>query len=87
MADPERFNVDPDPTFHADADPDSIFFGRDTKNVRSKPSTFFSKIVQKLVMGNFLSNNDLIDTDISLTMGRDDCNAESPKKVNKRIQL
>ena len=30
MADPERFDADPDPTFHADADPaqdqDPIFF-------------------------------------------------------------
>ena len=26
VADPERFDVDPDPTFHADADPDSKLF-------------------------------------------------------------
>ena len=64
-----------------------FFLGEIPKILGQNLQLFFSKIVQKLVMGNFLSNNDLIDTDISLTMGRDDCNAESPKKVNKRIQL
>ena len=33
MADPERFDADPDPTFKADADPDPNPFTRVKKNV------------------------------------------------------
>ena len=42
VADPERFDVDPDPTFHADADPD-----RERKQI----------CLLNLVMCIFLSNN------------------------------
>ena len=53
VADPERIDADPDPTFHADVDPDHsswsgsefIFF------------LIFSKNLKKIVMYNFLSNN------------------------------
>ena len=66
MSDPERFDADPnpDPTFHADADLDPNLFAWECKN------NVFT-ILKKLVMGNFLSNDDqltkkfLKNTDIS----------------------
>ena len=33
VADPERFDADPDPAFHAIADPDPNFLARERKNV------------------------------------------------------
>ena len=56
MADPERFDVDPDPTFHAEAAPDPApdldqypnFLAWMRKNISSKSSTIVSKILQKL---------------------------------------
>ena len=62
VADPERFDGDPDPTFHADTDPNpdpdpNCFSQRKKKQFRQKLKLIF----QKLAMGNFLSNNDLID--------------------------
>ena len=50
----ERFDADPDPTFHADADPN--FFSRREKNFL-KIRNYFFKNLTKLVMCNFLSNN------------------------------
>ena len=59
MADPERFDADPDPSFHADADPDP-----NPKNFKLGREKFFLHIfnyilqnLSKLVMCNFLSNN------------------------------
>ena len=48
MADAELFYADPDPTFHADADPDldPIFLDREKTNLSSKSSTIFSKVFQ-----------------------------------------
>ena len=49
MADPERFDAepDPDPTFHADADTDSDleanFLARERKNVLENIQLFFPK--------------------------------------------
>ena len=33
VADPERFDSDADPTFHADADPDPNFVARERKKI------------------------------------------------------
>ena len=58
MANPERFDVDPDPTFHADADPYP-----DLKKLTKGEKKFFKifnycfEILTKLVMCNFLSKN------------------------------
>ena len=38
MADPERFDADPDPSFHADADPDPKF------SLTPRPRNFSEKI-------------------------------------------
>ena len=63
MADPDRFDADPDPTFHADADPapnpdPKYFLARENKkNLSSKSSTFFLHNLTKLVTCNFLCNN------------------------------
>ena len=58
MADPERFEVDPDPTFHDDADPDTKFFvARERTNFSFKSPTIFFQNLIKLVMCHFLSNN------------------------------
>ena len=47
MADRERFDADPDPTFHADEDPDPKFFlARERKKNSSRFSTIFSNILQ-----------------------------------------
>ena len=54
MADPERFDMDPDPTFHADADPDPTLFSLKEQTNSSKSSPILSKIVPNC---NFLSNN------------------------------
>ena len=44
MADPERFDADPDPTFHADADPDPNFCSSgEKKNVLQNLQIFFTK--------------------------------------------
>ena len=58
MADPERFDADPDPTFHADADPDpkKFLLGGEKKNV-FQIFKFVLHNLTKLVMCNFLSNN------------------------------
>ena len=48
MADPERFNGDPDPTFHADADPDSIFLGEIPKILGQNLQFFFPKSYKNL---------------------------------------
>ena len=49
MADPERFDADPDPTFKADADPDPDPnpFTR-VKKIFFKSSTIVSKVSQNL---------------------------------------
>ena len=62
MADPECFDVVPDPyldpTFQADADPDPTFFlARERKKCSSKSSFFLLHNLTKLVMCNFCSNN------------------------------
>ena len=47
VADPERFDADPDPTFRADADPDPTFRARDRKtNVFKSSNYFFPKYYQ-----------------------------------------
>ena len=64
MADPKRFDADPDPTFQANADPDPapdpdpklLELGR-VKCFSSKKKFFLLHILTKLVMSNFLSNN------------------------------
>ena len=62
MADPERFDADPDPTFHADADPDPNFVQLESEqNFSLISSTIVFQNLTKLVKGNFLSKNDLID--------------------------
>ena len=44
VADPERFDADPDPTFHADADPDPNFCSSgEKKNVLQNLQIFFTK--------------------------------------------
>ena len=47
VADPERFDADPDPTFKADADPDPNPFTR-VKKIFFKSSTIVSKVSQNL---------------------------------------
>ena len=47
VADPERFDADPDPTFQADADPDPNPFTR-VKKMFFKSSTIVSKVSQNL---------------------------------------
>ena len=52
MADPERFDADPDPTFQADANPDPILLlGLDIFFLQISIYCFQS--LQKLVMCNF----------------------------------
>ena len=48
MADPERFDADPDPTFHADTDPDPKFSSRKEIKISSKSSPIRSKILPNL---------------------------------------
>ena len=48
VADPERFDADPDPTFKADADPDPNPFTRVKKEFVFKSSTIVSKVSQNL---------------------------------------
>ena len=48
MADPERFDADPDPTFQADADPDPNPFTRVRNFFFFKSSTIVSKVFQNL---------------------------------------
>ena len=48
VADPERFDMDPDPTFHADVDPDPAPDPKLNKN-SSKSSPILSKIVPNLL--------------------------------------
>ena len=44
MADRERFDADPDPTFHADEDPDPKFFlARERKKIPQDFQLFFPK--------------------------------------------
>ena len=61
MADPERFDADPDPTFQADADLDLA----PDPNTFTRGRNFFLQIfnscfqsLPKLVMCNFLSKNE-----------------------------
>ena len=71
MADPERFDADPDPTFYADADPDPNFLARKRKKF-FKIFNYIFQYLTKLVMCNFLNNNYLINkqkTDISIGYG------------------
>ena len=44
MADPERFDAEPDPTFYADADPDPIFLDREREKMSSKSSNLLCVI-------------------------------------------
>ena len=53
VADPERFNADPDPTFQADADLDSNPFSR----VRNFFFNYCFQSLPKLVICNFFSKN------------------------------
>ena len=58
VADPESFDTDPDPTFHANADTDPIFLSYERK--KKKFFKIFNYCFQnstKLVMCNFLSKN------------------------------
>ena len=54
MADPDRFDADPDPTFHADADPapnpdPKYFLARENKEIcHPNLQLFFSIILQNL---------------------------------------
>ena len=56
MADPERFDADPDPTFQADADPDPNPFTR-VRNFFLQIFNYCFQSLPKLVMCNFLSKN------------------------------
>ena len=56
MADPERFDADPDPTFQADADPDPSPFTRVRKKISSNLQLLFPKS-SKTCHCNFLSKN------------------------------
>ena len=48
MADPERFDPDPDPNFDADEDP-NFYLGREKKCFfKNQNQTFVSKILQNL---------------------------------------
>ena len=63
MADPRHFDVDPDPTFHADADPVPgirFFLSRERKKLFFQILIYFFLNLTKLVMSNFLRNSDLI---------------------------
>ena len=57
MADPERFDAYPDPTFQGDADPDPkfVYLGREKF---SNLHLFLLHNLKKRVMCNFLSNNE-----------------------------
>ena len=60
VADPERFNADPDPTFQADADPDPNFFtNRESKKKFLKIFTYAFQNLNQILLSNFLSNNAL----------------------------
>ena len=60
VADPERFNADPDPTFQADADPDPNFFtNRESKKKFLKIFTYAFQNINQILLSNFLSNNAL----------------------------
>ena len=60
VADPERFNADPDPTFQADADPDPNFFtNRERKKKFLKIFTYAFQNLDQILLSNFLSNNAL----------------------------
>ena len=60
VADPERFNADPDPTFQADADPDPNFFtNRERKKKFLKIFTYAFQNLNQILLSNFLSNNAL----------------------------
>ena len=48
--------ADPDPTFHANADPAPNLLARERKKISSKSLKKFQTLT-KLVMCNFLSNN------------------------------
>ena len=52
VADPERFDADPDldPTFQADADPDPNLFIYGEKKFSSKSSPILSKILPNLTV-------------------------------------
>ena len=74
LADPEGFDADPDPTFHADADPEPhIFSWRERTNFfRILNCSICFQILQNLsCVCNVLCNNDQIDknTDISYDFG------------------
>ena len=58
MADPERVDADLDPTFQADADPNTkfVWLGRE-KNVLPNLHFFLLHNLTKLVRCNLLSNN------------------------------
>ena len=56
MADPERFDADPDPTFQADADPDPNPFTRVKNKISSNLQLLFPKF-PKTCHCNFLSKN------------------------------
>ena len=58
MADPERFDADPDPdtTFQADVDPDQKFVNIGRKFFFSNLHFFLLYNLTKLSMCNFLSN-------------------------------
>ena len=60
VADPERFNADPDPTFQADADPDPNFFtNRERKKKFLKIFTYAFQNLDQILLSNFLRNNAL----------------------------
>ena len=54
VADPERFNADPDPTFQADADPDPNFFtNRERKKKFLKIFTYAFQNLNQILGLNF----------------------------------
>ena len=57
VADLERFDADPDPTFHADAYPDPKHFLLGIEKIFFQIFNYFLQNLSKFVMYNSLSNN------------------------------